>query len=272
LYVLAIVDELREWVRAWRPDVAGIREVFHARFVEHAYPAHTHDTWTVFIVDEGAIRYDLEASHRGAAAGARVTLLPPHVVHDGRSANVAGYRKRVLYVDTDLLEEGLIGPAVDHPDIEDTNVVKCIRSLHRVLPALHDPLEAESLVTTAFGSIRQHLGACEPIEGRSDRALAAEVREYLDAHRFETVTLAETGRALHTSPSHVIRSFTEAFGIAPHRYVTGRRIDEARRRLLEGEPPASVAAGVGFHDQPHLTRQFRKHVGTTPARYATSGR
>ena len=113
------MDERREWVRAWKPDVPGIREVFHARFVDHAYPAHTHDTWTVFIVDEGAIRYDLESSHRGAAAGTRVTLLPPHVVHDGRSAAVAGYRKRVLYVDTDLLEEGLIGPAVDHPDIED---------------------------------------------------------------------------------------------------------------------------------------------------------
>ena len=266
------MDERREWVRAWKPDVPGIREVFHARFVDHAYPAHTHDTWTVFIVDEGAIRYDLESSHRGAAAGTRVTLLPPHVVHDGRSAAVAGYRKRVLYVDTDLLEEGLIGPAVDHPDIEDPSVVRLIRSLHRVLPAAHDPLEAESLVTTAFGSIRRRLGASEPAEGRSDGALAAEVRDYLDAHRFEPVTLADAGRALHTSPSHVIRSFTEAFGIAPHRYVTGRRIDEARRRLLEGEPVASVAAGVGFHDQPHFTRQFKRHVGATPARFATSAR
>jgi AraC-like DNA-binding protein len=29
-----------------------------------------------------------------------------------------------------------------------------------------------------------------------------------------------------------------------------------------------VAADVGFHDQAHLTRHFRHHVGTTPARYA----
>src|SRR4029077_9871146 len=93
----------REWVRAWKPDVAGIREVFHARFVDHVYPPHTHDTWTVFIVDEGAIAYDLETKHRGAIA-ARVTVLPPHVVHDGRAATSEGFRKRVLYVGTDILD------------------------------------------------------------------------------------------------------------------------------------------------------------------------
>ena len=46
----------REWVHAWKPEVPGISEVFHARFVQHAYPKHTHDDWTVFIVDDGAIR------------------------------------------------------------------------------------------------------------------------------------------------------------------------------------------------------------------------
>ena len=101
LYDRPVLATDREWVRAWKPAVPGIHEVFHARFVDHAYPPHTHDTWTVFIVDQGAIRYDLEATHRGAA-GTRVTILPPHVVHDGRAAGTEGFRKRVLYVGTDV--------------------------------------------------------------------------------------------------------------------------------------------------------------------------
>jgi AraC-like DNA-binding protein len=44
-------------------------------------------------------------------------------------------------------------------------------------------------------------------------------------------------------------------------------VDEARRQLLAGRSPADVAATVGFHDQPHLTRHFRRHVGTTPGRF-----
>nr|WP_278259815.1 helix-turn-helix domain-containing protein [Nocardioides convexus] len=50
----------------------------------------------------------------------------------------------------------------------------------------------------------------------------------------------------------------------PHRYLVGRRIDAARRALLRGERPADVAAAVGFHDQAHLHRHFRRMLGVTP--------
>jgi AraC-like DNA-binding protein len=258
----------REWVRAWKPDVPGIHEVFHARFVDHAYPPHTHDAWTLFIVDEGAIRYDLEARHRGAA-GARVTVLPPHVVHDGRAATVAGFRKRVLYVGTEVLDERLVGRAVDDPDIDDPALLRGLHRLHRVLRDPIENLEAESTLAGVTRRLRERLGdrSIEIVE-RPDAEVACDLRDLLDEHRFEPFTLSEAGRILHVSPAHLVRCFSRAFGIAPHRYLLARRIDAARRRLLEGEPVAQVATGVGFHDQAHLTRHFKRHVGTTPARYA----
>ena len=66
--------------------------------------------------------------------------------------------------------------------------------------------------------------------------------------------------------------FTNAYGMPPHRYVTGRRIDLARRLLLDGVRPAEVSAAVGFHDQAHLTRHFRRTLGVTPAAFARSAR
>lgn len=65
----------RPTIRAWRPAVAGVAEVLHATFPEHAYPAHAHDTWTLLLVDSGTVRYDLER-HEHGALGDRVTLLP----------------------------------------------------------------------------------------------------------------------------------------------------------------------------------------------------
>ncbi len=105
-------------IRAWKPPVPGIREVFHARFTEHAYPPHTHDTWTLFIVDDGAIRYDLDRHARGAEPTV-VSVLPPHVVHDGRPATSDGFRKRVVYLEEAVLGSDLIGRAVDRPAIAD---------------------------------------------------------------------------------------------------------------------------------------------------------
>jgi AraC-like DNA-binding protein len=259
-----------EWVRAWNPAISGISEVFHARFVDHAYPPHTHDAWTVFIVDEGAIRYDLETRHRGAA-GAHVTLLPPHVVHDGRAAGTSGYRKRVLYVDTDVLPEELIGRAVDDPDVRDPKVARDLRMLHRALRRPGEPLEAEGHLALVGSRLRRHLrGRPAETDERRDDAIAAELRDLLDQHAFGTMTLATASAIVHASPARLVRSFTSTFGISPHRYVLGRRIDAARRRLLDGEPIAQVAAATGFHDQAHLTRHFRRQVGTTPARYRSA--
>ena len=132
-----------EWVRAWKPVVAGVHEVFHARFVDYAYPPHVHDAWTVFVVDDGWIRYDLETRHRGAG-GERVTILPPHVVHDGRAATGGGFRKRVLYVSADVLPERLIGPAVDRPDVRDPALLGAVHALHRALGEPDDALQAEA--------------------------------------------------------------------------------------------------------------------------------
>jgi AraC-like DNA-binding protein len=259
-----------EWVRAWKPVVAGVHEVFHARFVDYAYPPHVHDAWTVFIVDDGWIRYDLEARPRGAG-GERVTILPPHVVHDGRAAGAAGFRKRVLYLGTEVLDERLAGRAVDRPDVHEPALRRAVHALHRALGEPDDALEAEARLAVVGDRLRAHLGdrpagAADPHPGM----LARDLRDLLDLRLFTRTTLAEAGWALGASPAHLVRSFTQTFGIAPHRYVVARRIDAARRRLLDGEPIALVAAGVGFYDQAHFTRQFKRHVGTPPGRYALS--
>src|SRR5690606_4191836 len=65
-------------VAAWRPTVAGITEVLHARFIDHAYPLHTHDAWALLIVDDGVIRYDIDRRERGVVRPL-VALLPPDV-------------------------------------------------------------------------------------------------------------------------------------------------------------------------------------------------
>lgn len=95
-----------EEIRAWRPDVPLVQEVLHARFDTHAYPVRTHDSWAVLLLDEGAVAYDLDR-HEHRAVPAAVTLLPPHVPHDGRSALPGQpFRKRVLYLDPEWLPGG----------------------------------------------------------------------------------------------------------------------------------------------------------------------
>lgn len=253
---------------AWRPAVSGIVEVLHAHFLSHAYPSHTHDAWTVLVVDEGAVRYDLDHREHGAVRS-EVTLLPPHVPHDGRTVRPEGFRKRVLYLAPDRLGEGLIGAAVDHPELVDPLLRLRIHQLHDVLVEGREVLEAESRLILIEERLSQHLRnqvAAPP--DRRDSGIARRLREVLDGHTPEGITLDEAAKLVHAHPSHLVRAFSREYGMPPHRYLTGRRVDLARRFLLEGLSPSEVAGLAGFYDQSHLTRHFRRMLGVSPTRFA----
>jgi AraC-like DNA-binding protein len=256
--------------RAWKPPIAGVREVFHARFREHAYPPHTHDVWTILIVDDGAVRYDLDR-HAHAADNAQVTVLPPFIVHDGRPATEAGFRKRVLYLETSLLSERLIGAAVDRPVMPDVDLRGAVAMLHDTLGCAEDLLEAETRLAFVSERIGQLLGEPAPAQLIDGADVADELRAYLDTHAFEPVKISAAAAAIGSSPTGVARAFSRTFGIAPHTYLLGRRMEAARDRILRGQPLADVAAEVGFVDQAHLTRRFGQFLGTTPGRFRGVG-
>jgi AraC-like DNA-binding protein len=79
--------------------------------------------------------------------------------------------------------------------------------------------------------------------------------------------MAAAAQKIGADPTRLARSFVDAFGIAPHTYVMGRRIDAARERILGGQRLADVAADVGFFDQAHLTRRFIAFLGVSPGHY-----
>ncbi|WP_329192547.1 MULTISPECIES: helix-turn-helix transcriptional regulator [unclassified Streptomyces] len=257
----------RQETSAWRPPVAGVLEVFHAHFTAHAYPMHVHDAWTLLIVDDGAVRYDLDR-HERATPGDTVSLLPPQVPHNGSPATTGGFRKRVLYLDMTHLDASLIGPAVDGPDLADPLLRSRIGQLHTVLAHPGDEFEAESRLALIGERLRAHLRPRLPRGARPGHGVARTLRELLDERLLQPLTLDEAARLVHAHPTHLVRAFSSAFGMAPHQYVTSRRVDLARRLLLDGQPPGEVATAAGFYDQSHLTRHFKRVVGTTPGRFA----
>jgi AraC-like DNA-binding protein len=200
----------------------------------------------------------------------RLTVLPPYVSHDGRAASPGGFDKRVLYVDDRWLPERLTGAAVRAPSLADPQLVVAVSALHRSLSRPGDGLEAESRLALVTERIVRHLDrhAPDPRDSR-DPGLARLVRDRLDA---DEPTLEQLAAELGAHASHLVRVFRREYGLPPHRYLVGRRLDRARQLLLDGMPIADVAVAVGFHDQPHLTRHFRALLGTTPGAFRRDGR
>ncbi len=241
-------------------------EVLHARFTDHAYPMHAHSSWTLLIVDDGAVRYDLDKHERGAF-GNVVTLLPPHVPHNGRSTSPHGFRKRVLYLDTDQLSADLVGASVDTSAISDPDLHRRVAGLHRDLLAPEDALEAESRLADITERLRARLGR-PSLPAKLDGAAAYRLRDLLEDRTIAGLSLQEAARLLHFHPAYLVRAFGREFGMSPHQYLISRRVDLARRLILQGRPMWSVAIGSGFYDQPHLVRHFKRILGVSPVAYS----
>lgn len=64
------------------------------------------------------------------------------------------------------------------------------------------------------------------------------------------------------------RRFRQATGYTPVEYVQALRIEEAKQSLETGGGSVEeIAAEVGYEDPTFFRRLFKRHVGTTPARY-----
>ncbi|MFJ7178210.1 AraC family transcriptional regulator [Streptomyces massasporeus] len=261
-----MASESSRTVSAWRPAVPGVVEVFHARFTEYAYPMHVHDSWTLLLVDTGAVRYDLDRHEHGTPHDT-VSLLPPHVPHNGSPVTPEGFRKRVLYLDGTHLGEEFIGAAVDRPDLRDPLLRRRVGQLHGALARPGEELEAESRLLFVVERLRRHLRGDPASPRPADPVLARRLRELLDERIVEGVALREAAGLLDAHPAHLVRAFSAAYGIAPHQYLTSLRVGRARRLLLEGRSQGDTAVAAGFYDQSHLTRHFRRLVGVPPGRY-----
>lgn len=242
--------------------------MLHASFEDHAYPMHAHDDWTVLLIDRGDVAYALDRGRHHALPDT-VTVLPPGVPHDGRSATRGvGFRKRVLYFESGWLPASAPSAAAARPTVDAPAVLRTVRSIHRALDDPADSLEAEHAALMLHDRLAERFShAVSPL---ADIPLALRLRDLLEARVHEPFTIAEAAAQLGAHPSHLTRSFTRAYGMPPHRYLISRRVDHARRLLIDGARIADAAVDAGFHDQAHLTRHFRKILGATPARFTAA--
>ncbi|PTL81864.1 AraC family transcriptional regulator [Vitiosangium sp. GDMCC 1.1324] len=110
---------------------------------------------------------------------------------------------------------------------------------------------------------------------RPGRALPAwrlrQVLEYIEAHLDEDLTLAELASVAGFSLSHFKPLFKSAMGVPVHRFVLQRRVERARRRLLEGgRSMTEIALEAGFSHPSHMARSMRRVLGLSPSQIAAS--
>jgi AraC-like DNA-binding protein len=93
-----------------------------------------------------------------------------------------------------------------------------------------------------------------------------DVLGYIEANLTRPLRLAELAGVMHLQPTYFSNLFTEHLGQSPVQYIHRRRIERARRQLLQTDRAVhEIAASVGFEDPFYFSRLFKRLVGYSPS-------
>jgi transcriptional regulator GlxA family with amidase domain len=94
-----------------------------------------------------------------------------------------------------------------------------------------------------------------------------QAQQYMRENLHRDLSVSEIAHHVGISPFYFTRSFRNSVGIPPHAYHLNLRIDRAKELLSTDMPIAQIALEVGFSDQSHLNRVFKKITACTPYEY-----
>ena len=132
-----------------------------------------------------------------------------------------------------------------------------------------DPMYGETLSTAVTLHLLREYTTAKPQLNQGDRKLPRQTLlravEYIQDHLGKELTVSRIADEVSISPYYFSRLFKEATGKSPHQFVIEARVSKAKHLLETGNITISDAAyQVGFADQSHLTRHFKRVFGLSP--------
>jgi AraC family transcriptional regulator len=135
-----------------------------------------------------------------------------------------------------------------------------------------DRLYTESMATALSAHLLQHYSTQKPkIASYSDglsQARLRQVTEYIHQHSAQNPSLMIMAEMVQMSPYYFSRLFKQSTGLTPHQYLLKCRTKDAKRLLKTTNLSiADIAIQLGFVDQSHLNRHFKRHFGVSPSQF-----
>lgn len=249
------------------PDV----EVRTAQGSAACYWTHTHEEYSVGIIDAGAAVYAYGPDQARIAAGTTV-LVSPGLAHscNPESGQVWSYRMVFLqapWVMRSLgLDTALAPPPFKRPLLQSATVYRRLDRICKGIALVSNPLALEEELVGVLGSFISPARKASAGTNAPSPALQR-AKDILCDRLEELVTLEDLAQQCGMDAFQLIRKFKAAFGQSPHAFQLDQRINVSKRLLKQGHSLAEVAFRLGFADQAHFQRHFKKRHAISPSAY-----
>jgi len=256
-------------------ELGGI-ELLDANFHKQNFSRHSHEGYTIGVIESGAQRFFRTGSDHVAPVHS-IILVNADEVHNGCSATEDGWAYRAMYPLPALFENiseelGLNHGAPYFPQavVHDQQLAQMLRLTFTALNGSDNRLLRETLIYSAMVKLMSRHGKSKLdfTQANIDKKHLLLVKQFLDEHPAADISLAELAKLAGISACHLLRQFQRYFGLPPHTYQIQSRLRLAKKLIRQGLKILDVALDCGFHDQSHFHRHFKRAMGITPGTYA----
>lgn len=235
------------------------------------YHTHTHDEFSLGVVDSGTARYRNGRWQDSIHAGCTV-LINPGDAHACNPDPGQHWSYRMLFMDAGWVGglQADIGGGADTGfapfAARSSRLPQAYAAFHRLFTLLEhntDPLAADE----ALLQLLALHGAGQSLHVRQPQLPLQRARALILDQLEETLRLGTIADVAGLSPYHLVRSFKQAYGQTPHAFQLDQRINRGKQLLKRGQTLVSVAHSLGFADQSHFQRHFKHRHAVTPKVY-----
>jgi AraC-like DNA-binding protein len=252
--------------------VNGEIELLQGSFTSRSFKPHFHETYALILVENGIADYSYKQNEYVVKTN-KLLILNPYEVHTGRSLGAGLWNFRSMYIPQDIIRNNcdvssnktpqFLKRIVDHQDL-----ISRYQHLHDQLLNGDMTIDQESELSLWLSELGQIAGInTSYLIKDKHSAIAAKMKDYIHEYFDDNIQLDDLMNITGLSRFHLIKVFSDKYGLPPHQYLNNLRIEKAKSLLTQGLQSTDVAFTVGYFDQSHFIRHFKKIVGVTPKAY-----
>ncbi|MGF1869077.1 AraC family transcriptional regulator [Photobacterium indicum] len=238
------------------------------------YQAHSHDEFSLGVIDRGSANYKNLNKRNRIEATNTVTINPGDIHCCNPDADDWSYR--MLFIDTHwigaLQSEMLNNYNIDYLPFSnryeiDPNLYREFNVLFDTLMNEPNPLLSESIfiqyLARYFGQNKIAFPKTEKQASPDIKRVHEKLLDQLESNH----TLSDLAKEAGLSRYHLIRQFNTIYGMPPHALQLDERIKKSKVLLKAGNTLTDASGQLGFADQAHFQRHFKKRTAITPKQY-----